>query len=100
MGSEHASLLAILGMAGVTFATRAGGLWLTSRWSPPPRVAAALRRVPGAVLTAMVVPALLGGGAGWAVAAAATVLVAARTGSMAGAMAAGVAVAWLLRAAG
>lgn len=100
MRSDAAALLVIAAMALVTYATRVGGLWITERFTPPAFVAACLRHTPGAVLTAIVAPAILSGGApAWA-AAGATVLVAARTGKVLAAAAAGVAVVWALRALG
>ena len=94
------ALLAILGMALATYAARAGGLWLMRRVKLSPEAERCLGRLPGAVLTAIVAPAALA--AGWAglIAAAATALVAARTGNLLLAMAAGVASVWLLRAVG
>ena len=98
MRADLPTLAVILGMALATFAARAGGLWLTSHLSPSPRVAAGLRHAPGAVLAAILAPALLAGGAPAAAAGAVTVLVAARTGSFPLAVLAGVAAAWALRA--
>jgi uncharacterized membrane protein len=58
--SVHPSaLLAIVLMAIVTYATRAGGYWIMGRVTLSPRVAAMLAYLPGAVLTALVVPAVL-----------------------------------------
>jgi len=51
-------LLTIAGMAIVTYATRAGGIWLMSRLTPSERIESALRTVPGAVLISIVVPAV------------------------------------------
>jgi uncharacterized membrane protein len=87
----------ITGMALVTYATRAGGLWLMGRVRPTPRVEAWLRHLPGAILAALIAPAALASGPAEALATAVTVLVAARTGSVLGAMVAGVATAWGLR---
>lgn len=61
-----ASLLAILGMAAVTYACRAGGLWLARRFRPTPFVAAWMGQLPGAVFAALVAPMVLAAGpAGW-----------------------------------
>lgn len=98
MRADLATLAAILGMALVTFAARAGGLWLTSHVTPSPRVAAGLHHAPGAVLAAILAPALLAGGAHAALAGTVVVLVAARTRSFPLATLAGVAAAWALRA--
>src|SRR5207253_6148952 len=91
------TLLTILGMALVTYATRAGGLWFMDRVAASPRIDAWLHHIPGAVLISIVVPvALVGGPAEW-IASAATALVAARTRNLLLAMAVGVAAVWLLR---
>jgi uncharacterized membrane protein len=87
----------ILGMALVTYATRAGGLWIMGRVQPSPRVEAWLRHVPGAILTAIVAPIAWSGGAAERLALAAAALVAARTGNMLLAIVAGVSSVWLLR---
>lgn len=91
------SLLTILGMALVTYATRFGGLWLMGRITPSPRVEAWLRNIPGAVLVSIVTPAALTNGPADALAAVATTLVAARTRNLLLAIITGVAAAWLFR---
>src|ERR671925_1999860 len=88
---------AIVGMALVTYATRAGGLYLAGRLSPSPRIEAWLRHIPGAVLVALVAPAALGSGAREALALVATAVVAARTGNLFAAMVTGVGMVFLLR---
>ncbi len=48
--------------AALTFATRAGGYLLLSRWERlPPRVEAALNAVPAAVMTTLFAPAIFSG---------------------------------------
>lgn len=69
------ALLAILGMAAVTFAIRAGGLLLANRLPTTGFVASWMKHVPGAVLASLVAPAVLAGGAAEAIAAAATALI-------------------------
>lgn len=69
------ALIAILGMAAVTFAIRAGGLLLANRLPSTGFVASWMKHVPGAVLAALVAPAILSGGAAEAVAAAVTALI-------------------------
>jgi uncharacterized membrane protein len=65
------SLLAILAMGAVTYATRAGGFWLARRLRPGPFLRAWLEHLPGAVFAALVAPMVLGAGpAGWLAAAA------------------------------
>ncbi len=54
-------LLAILGMALVTYACRAGGYAVLRAVRPPPFVEAMLRHLPGALFTAYVVPPLVAG---------------------------------------
>jgi uncharacterized membrane protein len=55
-------LLAILCMAVVTYACRAGGYALLRSFRPPPFVEAMLRHLPGALFVAYVAPPLLAGG--------------------------------------
>jgi uncharacterized membrane protein len=55
-------LLTILGMAAVTFAIRAGGLLLADRLPRTGFVSAWMRHLPGAVLAALVAPAIANGG--------------------------------------
>lgn len=69
------ALIAILGMAAVTFAIRAGGLLLANRLPSTGFVASWMKHVPGAVLAALVAPAILAGGAAEAVAATVTALI-------------------------
>jgi len=56
------AILTILGMTAVTFAIRAGGLLLADRLPRTGFVAAWMRHLPGAVLAALVAPAVVGGG--------------------------------------
>jgi uncharacterized membrane protein len=90
-------LLTILGMAVVTYATRAGGPLLLSRVKLSPRVEAGLNHVPGAVLMSIVAPQVLNAGLAEAVAAALTVLTALVTRSLLLAMVVGVVAVWALR---
>jgi uncharacterized membrane protein len=91
------TLAAILEMAVITYLTRIGGLWLMGRIEERPRVDAAMRYVPGAVLAAIVAPAALTGGLAEGLAVLATIAVMARTKQLPLALVTGVAVAWLLR---
>ena len=91
------SLAAILGMALVTFAIKAGGLLLANRLPREGFAAAWLRHIPGAVLASLVAPAILTGGAAEAIAAAATALVYMLTRNLLAAMAAGVLGVFLVR---
>ena len=92
MTIEPRALVAILGMAAVTYLTRVGGLWLLRRLggAPAGRVAVGLRAIPGAVLVAIVAPNVLAAGPAGAVAALATAIVALRTGRILVAMVTGV----------
>jgi len=90
MTVEPHVLLAILGMALVTYALRGGGFWLMGKVTLSGRTEAALRAVPGAVLISLVAPGVLSSGVPGIVAALVTVLVAARTSNALAAMAAGV----------
>ena len=73
------AIATILGMAVATYAARAGGLWLMRFVSPSPRVEAWLRHLPGAVLVALIAPAIAAAGVIGMLGALATALVAART---------------------
>lgn len=91
------SLLAILGMALVTFGIRAGGYLLADRLPAEGFVAAWLRHIPGAVLTALVAPAVIGGGPPEWGATLATVLAYFLTRNLFATMATGVLAVYLLR---
>jgi uncharacterized membrane protein len=97
MQSETLMLITILGMALVTYATRAGGFWLMGLVTPSPRIEAWLRQIPGAVLVAIIAPTVLASSLAETLAALATVLVAIRTKNVLIAMLVGVAAVWLLR---
>jgi branched-subunit amino acid transport protein len=56
------ALLAIFGMALVTYAIRAGGLAVANRLPREGFVAAWMKHLPSAVLAALVAPALVNGG--------------------------------------
>jgi len=51
----------VLGMAVVTYATKASGLWLVGRFDLSERAEAGVDALPGAVVVAYVVPALARG---------------------------------------
>jgi uncharacterized membrane protein len=91
------ALYVILGMAAVTFAIRMGGLLVANRLPTTGFMAAWLRHVPGAVLAALVAPAVLAGGVAEWLATAVTALVFVLTRNLFAAMAGGVAAVWLLR---
>lgn len=91
------AVIAILGMALVTFAVKAGGLLLANRLPSYGFAAVWLRHIPGAVLASLVAPALVTGSAAEVIAAAATALVYVASRNLFAAMAAGVAVVYLAR---
>ena len=91
------ALITILGMAAVTYAIRAGGLLLANRLPSTGLVAAWLRHLPGAVLAALVAPAILKGGPAEWLAAAATASIYALTRNLFAAMVGGVVAVFLLR---
>lgn len=91
------ALIAILGMALVSFAVKAGGLLLANRLPTDGFAAAWLRHIPGAVLAALVAPALVTGSSAEIIAAAATALVYVVTRNLLAAMAAGVLVVYFAR---
>ena len=98
MDLEPITLLAIVLMALATYATRAGGLWLASRFDLSERAGAWLEQIPGAILVSLVAPTVLMGGPAEALAAVAVVLVALKTGSLPAAMVTGVGAVLVLRA--
>lgn len=91
------ALLAILGMAAVTYLSRIGGVWAMSLVPLTPRVEASLKALSGSVLVALVVPATLHGGRDFIVAIGIAVALMALTGRSLVAMTCGVAAAALLR---
>lgn len=98
MTSTLVSLLTILGMAIVTYATRAGGIWLLRRTTPSPAIRAWLEHIPGAILISIIAPLALFGGITTIVGAGVTVFVMLRSHQFVLAAGAGVLVVWALRA--
>lgn len=97
MSVQPAALLAIILMAILTYLTRAGGYWIMGRITLSPRVAAMLAYLPGAVLTSLVVPAVLAEGLPGVIALAATGLAMWWRGNLLLALVAGVGTIWLAR---
>ena len=97
MHNDTLALITILGMALVTYATRAGGFWLMGLVRPSPRVEAWLRQIPGAVLVAIIAPTVLASSLAETLAALASALVALRTKNVLVAMVVGVGAVWVLR---
>jgi uncharacterized membrane protein len=98
VGNNSATLIAIVLMALATYTTRAGGLWLASRFDLSERAGAWLDQIPGAILVSLVAPTVLMGGPAEALAALAVVIVAVRTGSLPAAMVTGIGTVLVLRA--
>jgi uncharacterized membrane protein len=95
--NDTLALITILGMALVTYATRAGGFWLMGLVTPSPRIEAWLRQIPGAVLVAIIAPTVLASSLAETLAALASALVALRTKNVLVAMVVGVGAVWVLR---
>jgi uncharacterized membrane protein len=87
-----------LALALATYATRAGGLWLASRFDLSERAGAWLDQIPGAILVSLVAPTILMGGPVEVFAALVVVIVSLRTGSLPTAMVTGVGTVLVLRA--
>lgn len=88
----------ILGMAVVTYATRAGGLWIVQRFTLSEKVKIWSEYIPGTVLVSIVAPNIfVEGGLAEIVAAIATILVAWKTRISLLAMATGVVCVWGMR---
>ena len=98
MDVDTGTLMAILLMALATYSTRAGGLWLASRFDLSERAGAWLDQIPGAILVSLVAPTVLMGGPAEALAALAVVIVAVRTGSLPAAVVTGIGTVLVLRA--
>lgn len=62
MSLDPQVLKAIVLMGIVTYAMRAGGFWLMGRVTLSPRIEAGLAYLPGAVITALVVPSAVSAG--------------------------------------
>lgn len=97
MHTTPEALLAILGMAAVTIAIKVSGLLLADRLPRDGFAAAWLKHIPGAVLAALVAPALITGSPAELIAAAATALMFITTKNLFAAMIAGVGTVYLVR---
>lgn len=87
----------ILGMAVVTYATKAGGLWLLGKVDIRERTEVALEALPGAIIVAIIVPELAGGGPAEWTAAAVAAIVAVRTDNLLVALGSAIGVVVVLR---
>ena len=97
MSTSLEAVLAILGMAIATMAIKSGGLLLADRLPRQGFAAAWLRHIPGAVLAALVAPALVSGTIAEAIAAAATTGIFLVSRNLFAAMAGGVATVYFVR---
>ena len=97
MHTTPEAVIAILGMALVTIAVKASGLLLADRLPREGFAAAWLKHIPGAVLAALVAPALVTGRPAEVVAALATGGIFILTRNLFAAMATGVATVYLVR---
>lgn len=88
--------LAIVSMALATYATRAGGYWLFSRFDPPQAVRIMLSYVPGTLFVSFVTPSIINGGPKEWIGAVVTLLIAMRTKSPAWPIAIGTGAAWII----
>ena len=93
-------LLAILGMALVSYACRAGGYAVLRAVRPPPFVEATLRHLPGALFVAYVAPPLVAGATPAWIGAAAVIGVQIATRNLGLAILGGIAAVWGAQAAG
>lgn len=94
----HASaLLTILLMATVTYALRAGGYWMMGRVTLSPRMEAGLAYLPGAVITALVVPATINAGVPGVAGLVTVAIVMRRWNNLFLALVLGISVVWVLR---
>jgi uncharacterized membrane protein len=91
------AIIAILGMAIVTLAIRAGGYIVANRLPTTGFAAAWMRHIPGAVLASLVAPAVVSGGPAEQLAALATALAYLLARNLFAAMAAGVAAVYVAR---
>lgn len=94
----HASaLLTILLMATVTYALRAGGYWMMGRVTFSPRMETGLAHLPGAVITALVVPATINAGVPGVAGLVTVAIVMRRWNNLFLALVLGISVVWVLR---
>lgn len=94
---HHDTWLVIITMAAITYSFRAGGYWLMGRVTLSPRVEAGLSYLPGAVITALVVPAALEAGVEGIAGVAAVGIAMRLRGNLMLALVAGIGVVWLCR---
>lgn len=82
MTLDPTTLAVILAMAIFTYLTRIGGVWLAGRVPHPERLANWLQPVPGAILMAIIAPAVLAAGWRGILAITVVIVVASRSGNL------------------
>lgn len=97
MTVHGSALVLILLMGVVTYALRAGGYWLMGRVTLSPRLEAGLAYLPGAVITALVVPSAIEAGLPGIVGLGAVAIVMRRWNNLFLALVAGIGAVWLMR---
>lgn len=97
MTVHPSALLTILLMAVVTYALRAGGYWLMGRVTLSPRMEAGLAYLPGAVITALVVPSAIEAGVPGMTGLVAVALVMRRWNNLFLALVVGIGTVWVMR---
>jgi uncharacterized membrane protein len=91
------ALLTILLMAIVTYGFRAGGYWIMGRVTLSPRMESGLAYLPGAVITALVVPSAIEAGLAGVVGLIAVAIVMRRWNNLVLALVFGIGTVWLVR---
>lgn len=97
MTVHGSALVLILLMGVVTYALRAGGYWLMGRVTLSPRLEAGLAYLPGAVITALVVPSAIEAGLPGIIGLGAVAIVMRRWNNLFLALVAGIGAVWLMR---
>ena len=97
MTVQPSALLTIFLMALVTYSFRAGGYWLMGRVTLSPRIEAGLAYLPGAVITALVVPSAIEAGLPGIIGLAAVAIAMRRWNNLFLALVSGIGTVWLLR---
>lgn len=97
MTVHGSAIVLILLMGAVTYSLRAGGYWLMGRVTLSPRLEAGLAYLPGAVITALVVPSAIEAGLPGIVGLGAVAIVMRRWNNLFLALVAGIGAVWLMR---
>lgn len=97
MSTNVTTLITILLMALGTYGLRAGGYWLMGRVTLSDRMETGLAYLPGAVITALVVPATITAGLPGVAGLLAVAVVMRRSGHLFLALVAGIGMVWVMR---